>query len=332
MIYVGGTDVINGELTAGELSAFVFYSLVTAGSLGAVIGVFSEILRAIGAIERIRELFLTQSEIKTTDSAKPIQHQDVFKKNWIEFKQVNFSYPTRTDYLALNDLSFSVNQGEKVALVGPSGAGKSTLFDLLLRFRDPVNGQILLSGTSINELDIYDLRNQFALVPQQPVLFSASVWENLKYGAPDASEEAVYAAAKAAHAHDFIMELPDGYQSFLGEQGVKLSGGQKQRLAIARAILRDPKILLLDEATSALDAQSEFLVQQALNELMKHRTTFIIAHRLATVAKVDRIFVLDHGKLVDEGSHSDLMQRSGLYQQLANLQFDVANLDMATST
>lgn len=321
MIFVGGTDVINGVLTAGELSAFVFYSLVTAGSLAAVIGVFSDILRAVGAIERIRELFLTKPLIQSAESPKHIDLQDAFKNKWIEFNQINFSYPTRPDYLALNDLSFQVKQGEKIALVGPSGAGKSTLFDLLLRFRDPTSGSILLSGTPINELDIYDLRDQFALVPQQPVLFSASVWENLKYGAPEASEEAVIAAAKAAHAHEFIIQLPDGYQSFLGEQGVKLSGGQKQRLAIARAILRDPKILLLDEATSALDAQSEYLVQQALNELMKNRTTFIIAHRLATVSHVDRIAVLDKGKLVAMGNHQTLIKESPLYARLAQLQF-----------
>jgi len=331
MIYVGGMDVINGDLTAGELSAFVYYSLVVAGSLAMVLGVFSEILRAVGAIERIHELFMTKPMIESPESAKAVHSLDKVN-DLIEFDHVHFSYPSRPDYLALNDLSFNVKQGEKVALVGPSGAGKSTLFDLLLRFRDVSSGRVLLAGTPITELDIHDLRDQFALVPQQPVLFSASVWENLKYGAPNATEEEVIAAAKAAYAHDFIMELPDGYQSFLGEQGIKLSGGQKQRLAIARAILRDPKILLLDEATSALDAQSEHLVQQALNELMKNRTTFIIAHRLATVAKVDRIIVLDHGKLVDQGSHHSLMTNNGLYQQLAKLQFDVANLEVATST
>ncbi|GAA6133611.1 hydrophobic compound transporter HcuC [Oceaniserpentilla sp. 4NH20-0058] len=326
MIYVGGTDVINGELTAGELSAFVFYSLMVAGSLGAVIGVFSEILRAAGAIERIRELFLTKPLIQSVELPTPINSQDTFKDNLIEFNHVNFIYPSRPDYLALNDLSFTVKQGEKVALVGPSGAGKSTLFDLLLRFRDANDGEILLAGTPITELDIHDLRDQFALVPQQPVLFSADVWENLRYGSPNATQEQVIAAAKAANAHDFIMELPNGYHAFLGEQGVKLSGGQKQRLAIARAILRDPKILLLDEATSALDAQSEFLVQQALNELMKNRTTFIIAHRLATVAQVDRIFVLDHGRLIDSGSHQGLMASSELYARLAKLQFEAATL------
>lgn len=326
MIFVGGTDVINGVLTAGELSAFVFYSLVVAGSLAAVIGVFSEILRAAGAIERIHELFMTKPIIQSPESTSVIDVTNSSNGHLIQFDHVNFTYPSRPDYLALNDLSFHVKQGEKVALVGPSGAGKSTLFDLLLRFRDPMSGKILLADTPISELDIKALRNQFALVPQQPVLFSANVWENLKYGSPEATEEEVIAAAKSAHAHDFIMELPDGYHSFLGEQGIKLSGGQKQRLAIARAILRDPKILLLDEATSALDAHSEHLVQQALNELMKNRTTFIIAHRLATVAKVDRIFVLDHGKLVDQGSHQQLMQSSELYQSLAKLQFAAAIL------
>ena len=220
------------------------------------------------------------------------------------------------------DLTLEVKPGERIALVGPSGAGKSTLFDLLLRFRDPQQGDILLHGKRIKDWNLQELRRQFALVPQQPVLFSANVWDNLKYGNPNATETEILAAAKAAYADEFIEQLPEQYQSFLGEQGVKLSGGQKQRLAIARAILRDPEILLLDEATSALDAQCEHLVRQALDELMKDRTTFIIAHRLATVAHVDRIAVFDHGRLVAIGSHRQLLHDSPLYKRLAELQFN----------
>ena len=231
-------------------------------------------------------------------------------------------YPSRPDRQAIVDLTLEVKPGERIALVGPSGAGKSTLFDLLLRFRDPQQGDILLHGKRIKDWNLQELRRQFALVPQQPVLFSANVWDNLKYGNPNATETEILAAAKAAYADEFIEQLPEQYQSFLGEQGVKLSGGQKQRLAIARAILRDPEILLLDEATSALDAQSEHLVRQALDELMKDRTTFIIAHRLATVAHVDRIAVFDHGRLVAIGSHRQLLHDSPLYKRLAELQFN----------
>ena len=237
---------------------------------------------------------------------------------------MSYAYPSRPNRNALEKLTLAVKAGESIALVGPSGAGKSTLFDLLLRFRDPQSGEIKISGKPLTEWDLQELRSQFALVPQQPVLFSANVWDNLKYGRPDATEAEVIAAVKAAHAEEFIEQLPDGYQSFLGEQGVKLSGGQKQRLAIARAILRDPKILLLDEATSALDAQSEHYVQQALDTLMKGRTTFIIAHRLATVRHVDRIAVFEQGQLMDVGSHDELLESSELYSRLAELQFQLA--------
>ena len=234
---------------------------------------------------------------------------------------MNFNYPSRPNQQAIKNLSFDVKQGQRIALVGPSGAGKSTLFDLLLRFRDPKNGAINIDGHDIKTMDLQDLRDLYALVPQQPILFSANVFDNISFGKPDATKEQVIAAAKAAYAHEFIEELPEGYDSFLGEQGVKLSGGQKQRLAIARAILRDPKILLLDEATSALDAQSEHLVQQALDVLMKDRTTLIIAHRLSTVAHVDAIAVFDQGELVDMGTHQQLMESSALYSRLATLQF-----------
>ncbi len=347
MLYVGGSDVLSGQLTAGELGAFVFYAIMVAAALAAVTEVYGEVQRAAGAAERIRELLATEPEIPPSQSlaadvSGEIQepHQtDTHSQSQassqtsganegaVVFDQVSFSYPSRPDHNAIDQLTLSVKSGERIALVGPSGAGKSTLFDLLLRFRDPKQGQIFIDGQAINTQDTRQLRSMFALVPQQPVLFSTTVWENLRYGFPEATKEQVIAAAKAAHAHDFIMDLPDAYQSFLGEQGVKLSGGQKQRLAIARAILRDPKILLLDEATSALDAQSEYLVQQALDELMKNRTTFIIAHRLATVAHVDRIAVFDHGKLSAIGTHQELLSSSPLYARLAELQFNQNRTD-----
>ena len=337
MLFVGGSDVIAGELSAGDLAAFVFYAIMVAGSLAAVTEVYGEVQRAAGAAERIRELLATEADIKSPIAKLPIvnlpgiidtQNIDTTSESQtealIEFNNMSYAYPSRPNRNALEKLTLAVKAGESIALVGPSGAGKSTLFDLLLRFRDPQSGEIKISGKPLTEWDLQELRSQFALVPQQPVLFSANVWDNLKYGRPDATEAEVIAAVKAAHAEEFIEQLPDGYQSFLGEQGVKLSGGQKQRLAIARAILRDPKILLLDEATSALDAQSEHYVQQALDTLMKGRTTFIIAHRLATVRHVDRIAVFEQGQLVDVGSHDELLESSELYSRLAELQFQLA--------
>ena len=336
MLFVGGSDVIAGELSAGDLAAFVFYAIMVAGSLAAVTEVYGEVQRAAGAAERIRELLATETDIKSpaielSNRQSLSQSSDqTSSPALIEFNNMSYAYPSRPNRNALDKLNLAVNAGESIALVGPSGAGKSTLFDLLLRFRDPQNGDIRIAGKTLTEWDLQDLRSQFALVPQQPVLFSANVWDNLKYGRPDATEADVMAAAKAAHADEFIEQLPEGYQSFLGEQGVKLSGGQKQRLAIARAILRDPKILLLDEATSALDAQSEHYVQQALDTLMKGRTTFIIAHRLATVRHVDRIAVFDQGQLVDVGSHDELLASSELYRRLAELQFQGAKNDKLT--
>jgi ATP-binding cassette subfamily B protein len=324
MLFVGGSDVLNGELSAGDLSAFVFYAIMVAGSLAAVTEVYGEVQRAAGAVERIRELLGTQAEIVSAQTPATLPAPSQLSGPLLEFNAVDYTYPSRPNHKAISELTLAIQAGERIALVGPSGAGKSTLFDLLLRFRDPQQGSIKLAGQNLADLDLQDLRSQYALVPQQPVLFSTNVIDNLRYGFPNASKEQVIAAAKAAHAHEFIEQLPDGYDSFLGESGVKLSGGQKQRLAIARAILRDPKILLLDEATSALDAQSEFYVQQALNELMKDRTTLIIAHRLATVAHVDRIAVFDHGQLVDIGSHEELLKSSELYKRLARLQFNQA--------
>ncbi|MFQ3170101.1 MAG: ATP-binding cassette subfamily B protein [Oleispira sp.] len=326
MLFVGGSDVIAGELSAGDLAAFVFYAIMVAASLAAVTEVYGEVQRAAGAAERIRELLATKADIESPMVLSLEEASRVEPSNseaLIEFNDMSYAYPSRPNNYALEKLNLAVKAGESIALVGPSGAGKSTLFDLLLRFRDPQSGDIKILGKPLTEWDLQELRSQFALVPQQPVLFSANVWDNLKYGRPDATKEEVMAAVKAAHAEEFIEQLPDGYQSFLGEQGVKLSGGQKQRLAIARAILRDPKILLLDEATSALDAQSEFYVQQALDTLMKGRTTFIIAHRLATVRHVDRIAVFDQGQLVDVGSHDELIASSELYRRLSELQFQV---------
>jgi len=297
---------------------------MVAGSLAAVTEVYGEVQRAAGAVERIRELLDTDAEITSASAPSTLPGTAELSGPLLEFNNVGYTYPSRPNHKAISELTLAIKAGERIALVGPSGAGKSTLFDLLLRFRDPQQGSINLAGQNLADLDLQDLRSQYALVPQQPVLFSTNVIDNLRYGQPNASKEQVIAAAKAAHAHEFIEQLPQGYESCLGESGVKLSGGQKQRLAIARAILRDPKILLLDEATSALDAQSEFYVQQALNELMKDRTTLIIAHRLATVAHVDRIAVFDHGQLVDIGSHEQLLKTSELYKRLAELQFNQA--------
>jgi len=319
MLYIGGRDVIAGDLSGGDLAAFVFYAIMVAGSLAAVTEVYGEVQRAAGAAERIRELMAADSDIVSAVSSE--EKNAAIDEPQIELRDVSYHYPSRPDRQALSGLNLSVNSGERIALVGPSGAGKSTLFDLLLRFRDPQQGQIFLNGKALTEWNLQTLRSQFALVPQQPVLFSANVLDNLRYGRPDATEEEIYAAAKAAHADEFILQLPQQYESYLGEQGVKLSGGQKQRLAIARAILREPKILLLDEATSALDAQSEHLVQQALDELMKERTTFVIAHRLATIKNVDRIVVMEQGQIVAVGSHEELLQSSPLYKRLAELQF-----------
>ena len=322
MLYVGGSDVINGELSGGDLAGFIFYAIMVAGSLAAITEVYGEVQRAAGAVERIQELMAEEAKIVSPTSPNAIQNEQA--KTALALKEASFFYPSRPEVAAINQVSLDIKQGESIAIVGPSGAGKSTLFDLLLRFRDLDSGNLFVQEQNVQTLALDDLRKEFALVPQQPVLFSDSVLENLRYGSPDATDEQVFAAAKAAHAEEFIQNLPQGYDSFLGEQGVKLSGGQRQRLAIARAILRDPNILLLDEATSALDAESEKLVQDALNELMQHRTTIVIAHRLATVMHVDRIVVMDKGEIVAVGTHQELMRMSPLYQKLARLQFDVS--------
>ena len=323
MLWVGGSDVLAGRMSGGELGAFVFYAIIVASSTATVAEVYGELQRAAGAGKRLVELMSIQSDIKNIENPIIL---DENTQPQIELKNVNFSYPSRPDRLALEDLNLTIPAGKTVALVGPSGAGKSTVFELLQRFYDPQQGQICLDEKPINHIDLTQLRQSMAIVPQQPTLFSHNVLHNIRYGAPNASDEQVYNAAKKAHADEFIAQLPNKYESFLGEQGVRLSGGQKQRIAIARAMLKDPQVLLLDEATSALDAQSEQLVQEALNELMANRTTVIIAHRLATVLHADLIVVMDQGKIVATGTHQSLLKSSSLYQRLCELQFDKANV------
>ena len=318
MVWVGGYDVMTGKMTGGELAAFVFYALMVAFGVAGVSEVYGEIQRAAGATERLMELLQETSLIQSPAVPSQAQAESI---DHLSFEGVTFNYPSRPDKPALKNLNIQVKRGETVALVGPSGAGKSTLFEMLFRFYDPQQGVIKLGDTDIRLLELDALRRPMALVPQQPVLFSNNVWHNIRYGRPDASDADVIAAAKGAHAYDFIMDLPHGFDSDLGESGVRLSGGQKQRVVIARAILNDPDILLLDEATSALDAESEHQVQKALEVLMENRTTLIIAHRLATVLGADRTIVMDQGEVVAEGTHASLVATSPLYKRLAELQF-----------
>ena len=318
MIWVGGQDVINGTMSAGELTAFIVYAVMVAMAVAAISGVLAELQRAAGALERLIDLLYAESEI--TAPANPREFSG--KPNGaLTISNLTFAYPTRQGNPALQNISLLIEPGENIALVGPSGAGKSTLFDLILRFYDPRVGSIQLEGIDIRELDPKELRSHIAVVAQQPAMFTGTVADNIRYGDPEAEEASLKAAAKAAYADNFIEELPDKYESFLGESGIRLSGGQKQRIAIARAILKDPEILLLDEATSALDAESERQVQMALEKLMQNRTSLIIAHRLATVKNADRIIVMDAGAVIAQGTHRELMQSSELYANLAELQF-----------
>jgi len=321
MLWVGGMDVIDGTISSGELAAFVFYALIVGSAFGTLSEVIGELQRAAGAAERISELLQAKSEITPPESNALRLPERVDGR--LELEVVSFAYPSRPERNAVDNLTLSINPGETLALVGPSGAGKSTLFDLLLRFYDPQQGRILLEGLPIAQLDPADLRRCFALVSQTPALFFGSVEENIRYGKPGATSEQVEAAARIAHAHEFILQMADGYQTHLGDGGLGLSGGQRQRLAIARALLVDAPILLLDEATSALDAQSEHLIQEALPSLMKGRTTLVIAHRLATVQNADRIAVIDQGRLVAIGTHRQLIASNPLYARLAALQFSV---------
>ncbi|AOS95985.1 Putative multidrug export ATP-binding/permease protein [Microbulbifer aggregans] len=324
LLWVGGNDMIAGRMSAGDLAAFVFYAMLMGSAVATISEVYSELQRATGATERLVDLLNVEADIPVSAGEPVSENMLRNAKAEVTFEAVEFSYPSRPDHAAIKGLSLVVEAGKSLALVGPSGAGKSTLLELLQRFYDPQGGRITLDGLDIREIDTGTLRRQLAVVPQQPALFTADVWYNIRYGRPDATDEEVIAAARAAHAHAFIQQLPDGYDSHLGEQGARLSGGQKQRLAIARAILKDPKILLLDEATSALDAESEHHVQKALETLMKGRTTIMIAHRLATVLHADSIAVLDQGQLVAQGSHQELIEISPLYKRLAELQFQEA--------
>jgi ATP-binding cassette, subfamily B, bacterial len=318
VLWVGGYDVIEGRMTGGELSAFVFYAVLTAFAVGTISEVFGDLQRAAGAAERLLELLATEPGIVAP--AHPLALPTP-PQGRVAFDGVTFFYPSRPERPALADFSLTVEPGETVALVGPSGAGKTTVFQLLLRFYDPAQGSLRVDGVAIGATDPAELRRRIGLVAQEPVIFGASAADNIRYGRPEASDAEVRAAAEAAAATEFLDQLPTGFDTFLGEKGVRLSGGQRQRIAIARAILRDPAILLLDEATSALDAESERLVQAALERLSAGRTTLVIAHRLATVLKADRIVVMDEGRIAAEGTHHDLIRQGGLYARLAALQF-----------
>lgn len=318
VLWIGAHDVRSDVMTVGELVQFVIYSVMVAGAVGALTEVWSELQRAAGATERLVELLNAEDAVR--DPAKPLPVPEV-RAGLIEFRDVTFHYPGRPSVAALNGISLVVKPGETIALVGPSGAGKTTIIQLLQRFYDPSEGAILLDGVDLRAMDRAAFRQHLALVPQDPVIFADTARENIRFGRPEATDAQVEAAARAAAAHDFLTALPEGYDSYVGERGVMLSGGQKQRIAIARAILRDAPVLLLDEATSALDAESERLVQAAVDDLARTRTTLIVAHRLATVKKADRIVVFEDGRIVATGTHDSLVAEGGLYARLARLQF-----------
>jgi ATP-binding cassette subfamily B protein len=322
VLWIGARDVRSGAISTGVLVQFVIYAVMVAGAVAALSEILGELQRAAGATERLVELLNLRDFVKDPAQAKEFKNPVIGE---IEFDLVDFEYPSRPDNLALSELDFKIEPGETVAFVGPSGAGKSTIFQLLLRFYDPKSGRVKIDGIDLKELSREKFRNNIAVVPQDPIIFAMSAIENIRFGRPSASDEDVFAAAKAASAHDFIKNLPESYETFVGERGVMLSGGQKQRIAIARAILRDAPILLLDEATSALDSENELAVKTAVEALSQNRTTLIVAHRLATVKKADRIIVLNEGKVVAHGTHEELLANGGLYARLAKLQFSDGN-------
>jgi ATP-binding cassette subfamily B protein len=319
ILWVGSHDVLTGQITAGRLGQFVLYAAFAAGGLGELSQVWGEISAASGASERLFEILHTKPRISAPANPRALP---LPARGDVAFDNIRFAYPARPDHQVIDGVSFSVRAGERIAVVGPSGAGKSTLFHLLLRFYDPSSGSIAFDGVPIKDVTPHDLRSRIALVPQDSVVFSGSARDNIRFGRPGATDAEVDLAADQAHATDFIRRLPKGFDTALGERGVTLSGGQRQRIAIARAILRDAPLLLLDEATSSLDAESETLVQTALEDLMRHRTTLVIAHRLATVLSCDRILVMDNGRIVEQGTHTSLVADNGLYAKLARLQFE----------
>jgi ATP-binding cassette subfamily B protein len=319
IIWKGAIEVAGGRMSGGTIAAFVLYGGLLAGAFGNLSEVYGDLLRASGASERLAELLDAEPDIRAPASPIALPER---ARGELAFEQVTFHYPTRRDTSALNDFNLVVKPRERLAVVGPSGAGKTTIFQLAERFYDPQSGRVLLDGIDLKDADPADIRQRIAMVPQDTVIFAASARDNLRYGNWDASEEQLWQAARDAHAEEFLLALPEGLDTFMGEGGARLSGGQRQRIAIARALLRDAPLLLLDEATSALDAESERLVQDALDRLMADRTTIVIAHRLATVRAADRIVVMDAGQIVEEGTHSSLNSRGGLYARLARLQFE----------
>ncbi len=329
-LYQGTQAVLQGKITAGHLGETVVYVMLLVSSVAVLSEVYGDLLRAAGASERLMELLAAVSPV--VDPAAPQSLPPTRAGSSIELRHVQFHYPSRPLHPALSDFSLHVKPGETVALVGPSGAGKSTVFQLLLRFYDTGAGAVLLDGVDVRTTSLAELRTRIGIVPQDSTVFSADAMENIRYGRPEATDDEVMAAARAAFAEEFILRLPEGYKTFLGERGVRLSGGQRQRIAIARAMLKNPPLLLLDEATSALDAESERMVQAALEAAMADRTTLVIAHRLATVQKADRIIVMEQGRIVEEGNHQELMQRAGLYAKLARMQFHTEPLDPAAET